>query len=151
MKAYMGVNFIFMNAEYPTTFSSTQFVSFLNHSCFFFLKHWAQNFHLSQIQIISKYDDCFFVIGSLTLASLFTHSVWCYRKVPRLVLLQLPQWGKMRRDAKVTRLQAFCFSLPHVTALWTHIAFTRVLFRLCVSFCLRWIAKCLHQVLREAR
>jgi hypothetical protein len=47
----------------------------------------------------------------------------------------------MRGEATVTLLQAYCISLPRDTALWTRIVFTRVLFRLRVSFCLGWMAK----------
>jgi hypothetical protein len=47
----------------------------------------------------------------------------------------------MRGEAKIT-LPKDCFiSLPCDTVLWTHIVFTRVLLRIRVSFCLRWIAK----------
>jgi hypothetical protein len=41
----------------------------------------------------------------------------------------------------VTLLQAHCISLPHDTAPWTSIVFTRVLSQLRVLFCLQWMAK----------
>jgi hypothetical protein len=55
--------------------------------------------------------------------------------------LQTCVFKKKRGEAKVTLPQAYCISLPRDTALWKSIVFTRVLFRLCVSFCLRWMAK----------
>jgi hypothetical protein len=55
-------------------------------------------------------------------------------------VIVVPQW-KMRGEAKVTLLQAYCISLPYDTVLWTCTVFTRVLFRLRVSFWLWWMAK----------
>jgi hypothetical protein len=49
--------------------------------------------------------------------------------------------GEIRWEAKVILPQAYCITLPRDIALWTSIVFTRVLIRLRVSFCLRWIAK----------
>jgi hypothetical protein len=46
------------------------------------------------------------------------------------------QWKKVRGEAKITPLQAYCISLACDTALWTRITFTRVLFQLRVLFCL---------------
>jgi hypothetical protein len=37
--------------------------------------------------------------------------------------------------------QAYFISLPCDTTLSTYIVFIQVLFRFCVSFCLRWMAK----------
>jgi hypothetical protein len=39
----------------------------------------------------------------------------------RLLLLYLPRWKKMRREAKVTLPQASRISVPHDTILWTGI------------------------------
>jgi hypothetical protein len=40
-----------------------------------------------------------------------------------------------------SRPRSHCIILPRDTALWTFIVLTQVLFRLRVSFCLRWMAK----------
>jgi hypothetical protein len=47
----------------------------------------------------------------------------------------------MTGEAKVTLPKTYCISLLCDTVLWTCTIFTPVLFRLCVSFCLWWMAK----------
>jgi hypothetical protein len=47
----------------------------------------------------------------------------------------------MTGEAKVTLPKAYCISLSCDTATWTSIIFKQMLFRLPVSFCLRWMAK----------
>jgi hypothetical protein len=55
-------------------------------------------------------------------------------EISRTVIVLTASVKEMRGEAKVTLPQAHCIILPHDTALWTCIFFTRVLFRRRVSF-----------------